>query len=332
MGAPHAVGQQLPHGREGAGQGRQRAQVGVRFVGAVEVAAARGGQAELLRHGRVGAVFGRRVAARDHLDALAAVLAEFGKQRVFLGGGELVARRVRDHGHAAGLRDPAHRVAQRGPAVRHVAGLAFGEEAAEYLGRIAAHACLDEEAREMRAGDEFGIAHVAQRAFVGIADADPRELLRHLPRALAAAAARVGQAPHQLRVVRVEAEPDDVHRGADEGHRDLHAGEVVHALRGRCGHGAVLAAHFVVVGQGPQLDAVGARPLRQCLGRERAVGHHGVAMEVGVQSGRHGIIVGPRFRVWIRIPLKMPGTEGPWTAPAPRMPASCPAPARHSPW
>jgi hypothetical protein len=44
-----AVGQQFPHRRQRARQEGQLAQVGVALVGAVEVAAARGGQAELAR-------------------------------------------------------------------------------------------------------------------------------------------------------------------------------------------------------------------------------------------------------------------------------------------
>ena len=81
-------------------------------------------------------VLRRRVAAGHDLDAAAAVGLELGEQRVLLGRRELVAGRMRDDGDAAGLADPAHRVAQLRPAVRHVAGLAFGEEAAEDLVRV----------------------------------------------------------------------------------------------------------------------------------------------------------------------------------------------------
>ena len=90
----------------------------------------------------------------------------------------------------------------------------------------------------------------------------------------------------------VEAQADDVHRLAGEGDRDLGAGEVLHAVRPRRGGGAVLAADLVVVGQRPELDAVGGGARGQRFGRQRAVGHHGVAMQVGVQDRGHGSILG----------------------------------------
>jgi hypothetical protein len=75
-----------------------------------------------------------------------------------------------------------------------------------------------------------------------------------------------------------------VHRLAGEGDRDLGAGEVLHAVRVGRGGGAVLAADFVVVGQRPQFDAVGGGTRRQVLRRQRAVGNHGVAVQVGVED------------------------------------------------
>ena len=92
-------------------------------------------------------------------------------------------------------------------------------------------------------------------------------------------------------VVGVEAQADDVHRLAGEGDRDLGAGEVLHAVRARGRGGAVLAADLVVVGQRPQFDAVGGGARGQLFGRQGAVGHHGVAMQVGVQLRVHARIV-----------------------------------------
>ena len=91
---------------------------------------------------------------------------EFGKQRVFFDGREPVARRVGDDGHAARLRDPAYGLAQPGPVVGHIAGLAGGEETAEDFAVVAAHAGFNQKAGEMGAGDEGGAARVAQCAFV----------------------------------------------------------------------------------------------------------------------------------------------------------------------
>ena len=104
------------------------------------------------------------------------------------------------------LGDPAHRIAQRGPAVRHVAGLAFGEVAAKHLVGVAAHAALDQVAREMRARDQLRVADVPERAVEGTLDADLGQPGRHLASAHIAAAARGRQALAQTRVVGVEAD------------------------------------------------------------------------------------------------------------------------------
>jgi len=47
----------------------------------------------------------------------------------------------------------------------------------------------------------------------------------------------------------------------------------------------VLARHFVVVGESPQLDAAGVGAGGDHLGLESAVGDGGMAVEVGVQRG-----------------------------------------------
>ena len=78
--------------------------------------------------------------------------------------------------------------------MRHEAGLAFDEEAAEHVLRAGADAALDQEAREVGARDEVGVADELQRAFVGAVDADLGQLVGHLVRARLAAAARRLQA------------------------------------------------------------------------------------------------------------------------------------------
>ena len=123
--------------------------------------------------------------------AFAAVRLELGEQRVLLGRRELVAARVRDDGHAAGGADPAHGVAQPGPAMLDVARLAFGEVAAEDGVHVGRDAAGDQEAAEVRARDEVGVRRQLDRAFVGALDAD------HAPgrRPSAWRAARVRRAP-----------------------------------------------------------------------------------------------------------------------------------------
>ena len=130
------------------------------------------------------------MAAGDDLDAAAAVALELGEERVLLGRRELVARRMGDDRDAAGVADPGHGVLQRRPAMRHEAGPAFDEKAAEDLLRVGADAALDQVAREVGARDQVGVADVAQRAFVGAGDADLRELVGHLAGTRLAAAAR----------------------------------------------------------------------------------------------------------------------------------------------
>ena len=123
-------------------------------------------------------------------------------------------------------------------------------------------------------------------------------------RALAAPVARGGQAARQLRVIGVEPQAHDMYRGIDKGDRDLHAREVVHAQCLGRRRGTVLAADLVVIGQRPQLHAVAMGARGQCLGRERAVGDDGMAMQVGVEQMRHQGIVGcapgPRRRSDLR--------------------------------
>src|SRR6185369_9533648 len=105
-------------------------------------------------------------------------------------------------------------------------GLALDEKAPEHLLRVGADAGLDEMAREVGARDQLVVAGVTQRPFVRSRDADLGELVGHLSRALAAAAARRDEALAQRGVVAVDAEADDVDRRADEGHRDLDSSEV----------------------------------------------------------------------------------------------------------
>jgi len=155
--------------------------------------------------------------------------------------------------------------------VRHVARLALGEELAEHLGRVAAVALLDEEAREVRARHQLRVAHVTQRAFVGALDADLREAVGHFMRARITAAAHGEQPAIHRFVVGVEAEPDDMHRAAGERHGNLRAREVFHAVRVRRFHRAALAGDLVMVGEGPQLHPVRGRPGRELFGGQRAV-------------------------------------------------------------
>ena len=68
--------------------------------------------------------------------------------------------------------------------------------------------------------------------------------------------------------------------------------QVAHAAGFGSGSGACLAADFIVVGQGPEFDAIVFGPLGQGFGCQGAVGDHGVAVQVGVEDGGHPGILG----------------------------------------
>ena len=86
-------------------------------------------------------------------------------------------------------------------------------------------------------------------------------------------------------VLGIKSQSNDVHGLTCKGDRNLGAREVLHAVRScSCGR-TLLSPDFVVVGQGPQLDAVGMCPCGQGFGCECAVRHHGVAVQIGVQDG-----------------------------------------------
>ena len=84
---------------------------------------------------------------------------------------------------------------------------------------------------------------------------------------MATAAPGLDQPELQRRVFWVKAQAHDVNRLVNEGDRNLNPGQVMQAHGARGGGGTLLAANFVMVGQSPQLDAVGLGPGRQCLGR-----------------------------------------------------------------
>ena len=110
-------------------------------------------------------------------------------------------------------------------------------------------------------------------------------------RPLPAPAARLRQTCFELRVVRVKPQADDVNGMTGKGDGNLGAGEVLQTLRFSGSGGTVLAADLVVVSQCPQLHAIGARALSQCLGGEGAIGNDRVAMEIGVEDGSHATIL-----------------------------------------
>jgi hypothetical protein len=226
----------------------------------------------------------RRVAAGNDLDRPAAGVAELLQQRFHRAGGQAVAPRMREHGIAARDTDPAHRVAQCRPLVRHVAGLARHQEAAEGMPRVRHCADVGEKAREVGAAHHLRVLGALERSFESAVDPRFGQFRSHALGALQAPAPHARQSRGERLVVRVDAQSHDVDRAAAPGDRDLHAVDEAHAFglgrRARLGE----AAQLVVVGQRPQGHARARRAPRDLGGRERAVGDVRVAVQVDVHG------------------------------------------------
>ncbi len=225
--------------------------------------------------------------AGDHFDTLAAMVLEFGEQRELLVGAEAVAPGVGDHRHAAGAGDPAHGVAQACPFVGDKAGLAIGQVFAEHRIGVRAEASFHNVAGKVGARDQIGVAHIFHGAFECARDAGTRSRSALIWRARSSRPPRVARKPSTSAGVGVvKTQADDVHRFAREGDRNLGAGEVrAGPVLAGGSHGAGLSAHFIVVGQCPEFNAVVFGALGQHFGGERAVGDVGVAVEIGVGVG-----------------------------------------------
>ena len=170
----------------------------------------------------------------------------------------------------------------------HEAGFAFGQVVVEDVAHVLADAPLHEESGKVRAGDEVGVAHVVQGAFEGAGDACLGELRSHVAGAGLASATGASESFDQGGVLLVHAEAHDVDGFVGPGDGDFDAGKEGQAQREGGGTGAGNAAHFVVVGQRPELHAVVVGMLGQPFRRLGAVGHRGVAVQVGIEAGGEG--------------------------------------------
>ena len=123
----------------------------------------------------------------------------------------------------------------------------------------------------MGAGDEVGVACVGQRAFKGPFNTDALQVFGHVQGPLSASATGLLQTCCQRGVVRVKAQADDMHGLVQKSHRNFDTRQVAHAAGLGCCRGARLAANFVVVGQRPELHAIGAGALCKFFGGEGSV-------------------------------------------------------------
>jgi hypothetical protein len=96
--------------------------------------------------------------------------------------------------------------------------------------------------------------------------------------ALSSATTCVAQALHQVCVGVVKAQTHNVDCFACKGNRNFNACKVLHIQGFGRSDGAFLATNFVMVCEGPELNPIGFGARSQSLRRERAIGHHGVAM------------------------------------------------------
>ena len=193
----------------------------------MKVAAARCGQAEFQGQIGIDRIFVRTVAAGHDLHALAAEFLELGKQRIFLVMAQVVTCRVGNHGHAAGIHDPAHGVLQIRPDMGDITGLAFGQIAFEDLIGVAADSALHEKAREVGARDQLGVACMAQCSFIGAGNAGQFQLPGHFAGAWAATVASVVQALGQSCVIGVKAQAHDMYAAAREADGNFSACQIV---------------------------------------------------------------------------------------------------------
>jgi hypothetical protein len=172
--------------------------------------------------------------------------------------------------------------------------------------RVAAHACFDEEAGEMCAGDQLGVTHVLERTFVSILNTDFGQTRTDFLGTLPTPAACGLQACLHGAVEGLKAEAHDVNGFMREGDGDFGAGEVGHAVLVCGGSSSDLAADFIMVGQRPEFDTVFGCAFGQRFGLHGAVRDDAVAVQVGIEIGffRHWcILVAAVQQCWLRVAL-----------------------------
>ena len=136
----------------------------------------------------------------------------------------------------------------------------------------------------MRAADHAWIAGKARCTFKSPFDTKTVEHSRHPFGPLDASAARRREPRLQCFVLRIDAEPDDMHGFALPSHRYLHAVYKMDAefacRRRRFGK----TAGVIVIGQCKRPNTAPRRARQQSDRRNRAVGHRRMAMQVGINQ------------------------------------------------
>ena len=187
------------------------------------------------------------------------------------------------HRHPARAPDPAHRLVQAGPALRHVAGLAGYQPVVEHLALAGAQPQRHQVPAKMAARDQGRVAHVLQRPFPGIGYPAAFQLGRHLARPFGASCPVGIQPGQQRRVLRIHPQAHDVDGLARPGDRHLHPRNQHQPFGPGCCLRLGQTIQHVMVGQRQHVHPVDTGTLHQRGGRERAVGTGGVTVEVDVE-------------------------------------------------
>src|SRR5450830_66870 len=133
----------------------------------MEVGTDRGKEAILLGNTGIFFVLIRSMTTGMDFDGRAAKLLEFVKQRTKLQVAVMIATGVSNHGNTIGTTNPVDRFGQCGPAMRHVAWLAFAQIFAEHFLSVNAIAGFDQKTCKMRARYQIRIADMLERSLKG---------------------------------------------------------------------------------------------------------------------------------------------------------------------
>lgn len=248
-----------------------------------------------------------RMTAGDHLDAFTAALAKFTQQLTQFPRAQLVARRMRHHRPSARADYPFHRVGERGPLARDMAGFAAREKLLEGLLRAPYVTPVNEKTREMCARNDHSLGQ-ARRSFVGAFDSFfPQAAADFLGTPLAKFA-QAGQTQLQLGLIRPDIEADDMQRLVLPGNGYLDARDQLYAKPGGGGQRLIDTVSYIMIGQRQYPHTGGVRPLHQLRWRERSVRTqtvcvHVVAMRrdwnrdrIGIAHVKQGIMITRPFR------------------------------------
>ena len=218
------------------------------------------------------------MATGQHFNRGTAQLLEFSKKSIECQIVERIAARVGNHGNPAGAQNPAYRVGQRGPAMRHKAGFSFNQIMAKYAGNVWLDAQFNDVTGKMCTGNQVWITDVFQGALKGIGNTDLGQLGGDFMGATFTSGACGVQSCDQLGIGFVNSQTDNMHRLTGPGNRNLDPGNIGHPQFGGRRTGSRNTIDFIMVGKRPNLHPIGLGARGHLGWRERAVREGGVAV------------------------------------------------------